>query len=279
MDTASPRAVQAGALAAPSRAILEWLSVVSPGHVDHDPCFGERRIPHAVTAALPDGVIEVWTRPVGSGPDDAGLDLLDAGERTRWERFRFADDRRIYASAHALLRRALSAHAPRDPRDWRFVAGPWGRPELAPGQGADGLRFNLTHCRGLVACAIARGRLVGIDAEALDRPLDHGELAAAVFTPAERRQLEAASGGRRAETFFALWTLKEAYVKARGLGLSLSLQAFAVQADPPAITPAADDPDLWFAALARPTPRHLMALAAPRTAGPLDLRWRAAAAD
>lgn len=224
---------------------------------------------------LPAGVLEVWTQPVDSGPDDAGLDLLDAGERARWGRFVFPEDRRLYAAAHALLRRVLSRHAPRDPRDWRFVAGPWGRPELAPGQGAGELRFSLTHCRGLVACAVARGGPVGVDAEALDRRLDVAAIADTVFTPAERAWLDAAPGGQRAEAFFALWTLKEAYVKARGLGLSLPLTAFSVRAEPPGITPAADDPDLWHAELQRATPRHFVAVAAPRTAGLVAVRWHA----
>lgn len=210
-----------------------------------------------------DDAVDVWLSPVGDGPADEGLALLDTDERQRWERFVFDADRRLYAHAHALLRRTLSRYRGQAPRSWRFAAGPWGRPEIA-GDDGDGLRFNLTHCRGLAVVAVTRGRTVGVDAEAIDRPLDWDGVAGYAFGPAERQELDSVPESRRPALFFTLWTLKEAYVKARGLGLSLPLGDFRVQADPPGIIPAADDPDRWLAACFQPGPGHRVSLAVPR---------------
>lgn len=211
---------------------------------------------------LADNAVHVWVQAVPQqGPEDAGLDRLDAAETARWNRLHRAEGRRLYAAAHALLRSALSRYAAVEPRDWRFAAGEHGRPHLT-GPRTD-LRFNLTHTHGLAACAIARGFDVGIDAERLDRRLDLPGIARVAFADPERAQLDAAAPDRANAVFFGIWTLKEAYIKARGMGLALPLKSFSVTVDPPSITPAPDDPLTWRAELIRPTADHLLALAVP----------------
>ena len=191
--------------------------------------------------------VDVFILPVPPGPDDAGLDLLDADERARWDRFKFAPDRRIFAAAHALLRAALSRWGDSAAPDWRFQVGRWGRPELAEAQAASGLRFNLSHTRGMVACAVTRGRAVGIDVEGFDTAGRSDGVARRAFTDFERAQIEASPADRRTEAFMTVWSLKEAYVKARGLGLSLPLTSFSVAIAPPRILPAPDDTGRWHA--------------------------------
>jgi 4'-phosphopantetheinyl transferase len=158
--------------------------------------------------------------------------VLDAGEQASAARFRFAADRELYQAAHVLLRRALSAQVPVDPAQWRFIRGAHGRPEIDPiaCPEARGLRFNLSHTRGLVCCALTRGLPVGVDAEC-PRPMQDARAIAERFFAAEEAAAVAAAGapGSAAEatTFRNLWTLKEAYVKALGLGLSMGLADFA----------------------------------------------------
>jgi 4'-phosphopantetheinyl transferase len=158
--------------------------------------------------------------------------VLDDAERARAARFRFDADRETYRAAHVLLRRALSALAPPAPARWRFVAGSHGRPEIdtAACPAAAGLRFNLSHGRGLVCCAVTRAAPVGVDGECR-RPLrDRAALAERFFAPSEAAAVHAAEGAgsdAAAERFYAFWTLKEAYVKALGLGLSMGLDRFA----------------------------------------------------
>ncbi|HYG91406.1 MAG TPA: 4'-phosphopantetheinyl transferase superfamily protein [Azospirillum sp.] len=211
---------------------------------------------------LPPDTVYVWIQPVAPGAEDAGLDLLDDTERARWERFLRPEGRRLFAAAHALLRTTLSRYAAVDPRAWRFTAGEHGRPELAGPE--TGLTFNLTHTEGLAACAVTRGIAVGIDAERADRHANLEGMARFAFAESERAQFDAAPPERRGAVFFGIWTLKEAYIKARGLGLALPLKSFAVTVDPPRIAPAPDDTTEWHAELIQPTDEHVLAVAAGR---------------
>jgi 4'-phosphopantetheinyl transferase len=155
--------------------------------------------------------------------------LLEPAERERADRFRFESDRSTYVAAHALLRRALSRHAPVDAAAWRFTGGARDRPEIAAPSIAPRLRFSLSHTRGLAACAIASEVDVGFDVEPVERaaPLE----VAPRFAPAERAALASLPPGQREERFFVYWTLKEAYAKACGLGLAIALDEVSFEVD------------------------------------------------
>jgi 4'-phosphopantetheinyl transferase len=154
------------------------------------------------------------------------LSVLSADERTRMARFRFEHDRVAYGTAHLLLRAALTWCAPDVPSaNWDLTALPHERPEVLGPKVSPRLRFNLSHTRGLVACLVACEIDCGIDVE-LRRQVDELEaLARKVLSPAERSDLAALPDELRPTRFFDYWTLKEAYVKARGKGLSLPLDA------------------------------------------------------
>jgi 4'-phosphopantetheinyl transferase len=158
------------------------------------------------------------------------LELLDASERERAARFRLDVDRRMYVAAHALLRRALTRHAPVEPAAWRFSGENGERPEIAGPLGAPRLRFSLSHTRSVAACAVAAEVDVGFDVEDVTReaPLDVAER----FAPSERAALAALAPGRREGLFFAYWTLKESYMKARGLGLAIGLDQIVFEVSP-----------------------------------------------
>jgi 4'-phosphopantetheinyl transferase len=115
------------------------------------------------------------------------------------------------------------------PAAWRFAAGPHGRPEVAEPREHRGLRFNLSHTDGLVGCALVREHPVGFDVESLARATDVAPIAARFFAPPEAAALRALPAAARRRRFFDYWTLKEAYLKATGRGLSGSLSRFAFE--------------------------------------------------
>jgi 4'-phosphopantetheinyl transferase len=198
--------------------------------------------------------------------------LLDPEERERHGRFRFERHRHVFLVSHALLRLALSRYSTSPPQSWSFQRNAYGRPELAPGACERPLRFNLSHTDGLACLAITLDRDVGIDVES---PLRRGEAVAVAeryFSPAEVRALRSLPEHAQRDRFFDYWTLKEAYIKARGLGLSLPLERFSFELGSPiriAFDPRLRDrPESWQFELMRPTPQHRMALAVRRGRGP-----------
>jgi 4'-phosphopantetheinyl transferase len=166
---------------------------------------------HVWTATLADAL----TRQVMA----SGIELLDAGERQALQQHA-TGQRDDYLLAHVLLRTTLSRYADVAPAEWRFVRTPLGRPELATGQCHRPLRFSIARRDGFAACAVTLGRDVGVDVEALAGREDFAAIAAAFFSPSEQRALRRAAAPRRRELFCRLWTRKEAWLKARGVGLA-----------------------------------------------------------
>jgi len=163
--------------------------------------------------------------------------------------------------AHALARVMLSALLPRPLREWEFVADGLGRPRLRPGQTPYAVCFSLSHTRGLAACALGIGHGIGIDAENCEaaRLLDvDGDW----LTKAESAALHALGSEVRGDAAVQLWTLKEAFAKATGLGLHQRFGDVGFTLDPPrfARTPPACTGH-WWLAQTRPTPAHVVAVA------------------
>lgn len=121
------------------------------------------------------------------------------------------------------------------PRDWRFDATPHGKPILRTSP--VGLDVSLSHTRGMAAVAIASGREIGVDVESFQKPRDAIKVAERFFAREEVALLRAQSDPLlQSEMFFAIWTLKEAVLKADGRGLARGLDSFVVRLSPPAIT-------------------------------------------
>jgi len=198
--------------------------------------------------------VHLWSVQVGRFPDSAHapahLAILSDSERDRRERFRIPADRWMYGISHALLRMVLAHYGTGPPESLKFSRGAHGKPALDGAGGSTDLEFNLTHTKGLAAVAVARGRPVGVDAEREDRPI--GELLASrIFSEQERRALHGKSPEDRLRRMARLWTLKEAYVKALGVGLTLSVadMSFGITDEgPPRFEPASPvghDPKRW----------------------------------
>jgi len=192
---------------------------------------------------------------------------LGADERRRAERFRFDRDRERFIIARGLLRVVLGLYLELDPAAVRFFYRPHGRPEIAAECGPDALRFNASHSHELDLLALTAGRAIGVDVEYVRHDMDHESIARDFFARAEVTALAALPGAARAEAFFACWTRKEAYVKARGEGLSLPLDEFHVSlapGEPAALLGVAGDPEAaarWSLRQLDPGPGYTAALA------------------
>lgn len=189
--------------------------------------------------------------------------LLDDAERERAGQFHVEADRQSYIAAHALLRRMLSDRLPVAPSDWQFTLNPQGKPEAVLPPEAPAWRLNLSHTRGMVAVALAIGHEVGVDVE---RRCRHGlslDLAHQFFAPDEVAMLHSLPAEELDDGLIETWTLKEAVIKAMGLGLSMSLQAFSVRRDRLDVTfaPAASPEDGWLLRRMTPAPDYALALA------------------
>lgn len=164
-----------------------------------------------------------------------GLALSD-DERARANRFRFERLKMEYTIARGALRYILGFYLSVPPKDIRFHYGPNGKPKLAIP--ADDIRFNVSHSASVAAYAIARGPEVGIDIEQIRAVPDMLAIAKRFFSVDETSDLESLGPECVERGFFYCWTRKEAYIKARGDGLSLPLSSFRVTLrpfDPPRI--------------------------------------------
>ena len=194
-------------------------------------------------------------------------DMLDDGELQRANSHYFARDRETFIAAHALTRAMLSAATGKPTSAWRYAEGEFGKPHLAPGCPAGGLRFNMSHTRGLAACAIGHCEL-GVDVESADRSTGL-DIADSVFAPEEALLVKSAPPERQRSLFFRLWTLKEAFIKATGEGLRRPLDSFSFALDPIRIrfhpernrASHPDDPAAWRFAECSPSRNNHLALA------------------
>ncbi len=203
----------------------------------------------------------------------AAYEALESGEERACRlRLRSDEHRRERLVSVALLRTTLSRYVKIDPAAWTFERLAEGRPELVPGQCDLPLRFNVSHTAGLVACAVTVGRDVGVDVEWTGRRGETVAVADRYFSPAESRALNAFPASRQRERFFEYWTLKESYIKARGLGLRIPLGRFSFRiedGEPVAISfdpEIEDDPSAWQFTLDRPSSEHVLAVAVRRGA-------------
>jgi 4'-phosphopantetheinyl transferase len=183
----------------------------------------------AALAPIPEEV-HVWRvwldRPAASV--DSLAATLAADERERADRFLHADLRRRFVVGRGALRSILSRYLGRPPAAIRFEYGRQGKPALADDRGLSPLGFNLSHSHELALCAVALGREVGVDVERERTVANLSQIAERFFSRSERLALHALPPTDQTRAFFTCWTRKEAYIKARGEGLRIPLDAFDV---------------------------------------------------
>ena len=207
-------------------------------------------------------------------PDEIGeavlaryRELATPAEQAAAARFHFERHRRSHLVTRAAVRVVLSKYAAIAPQDWRFELSDHGRPHISREHaGLSDLRFNISHTDGLIAIAVTGDGDVGVDVENVDARQAPIDVARTCFAPAELAALRQEPAARQSNAFFRYWTLKESYIKARGLGLSLPLDQFSFDLHPEgtigfSTAPAMNDPAghwrFWQFGL---TGRHVLAL-------------------
>jgi 4'-phosphopantetheinyl transferase len=201
--------------------------------------------------------------------------ILSPEEREDVESRVYRQHRQERLVARAMLRRALSDLTGLGPSTWQFRKNKYGRPKIvAPGDHHD-LQFSVSHAGGLIACLLSWHRSVGVDVERARQVDDMLNIADRYFTESETGFIRALPGDEQSRGFLELWTLKEAYLKARGLGLSVPLSEVAFTIRGPACQISAafgpslgDVPERWQFALER-LDNHIIAAVLERRRGSL----------
>jgi 4'-phosphopantetheinyl transferase len=216
--------------------------------------------------------IHLWQYPIGDPPDPQHLaharTLLSDAEKKRCAAFHMEKHGAEYALSHAMLRLVLSEYAPVKPHDWQFLTGQWGKPEIAAPALDTPLWFNLSHTDGFAVCVAGRVRHLGVDVENMTRKASHQELAEHFFAPAEYEYIQNLPPSLQREAFFRIWTLKEAYIKAEGKGLSIPLDSFSSlfpvgnSAQVTLAANAESDPDAWSFFEFQPSPDYRISVGA-----------------
>jgi 4'-phosphopantetheinyl transferase len=195
--------------------------------------------PHLALGAR-EAHVHVLRSDVFAGLSEAELtlrygQLLSPAECDKQRRFVFEDKRREYLLTRTFVRTVLSRYARVDRRDWRFAANRHGRPFIANPAIATPLEFNISNTQGFIVCLVATIPQVGIDAEFKSRPTRFLEIADRFFSPGEAAALKQLPTAAQRDRFYIYWTLKEAFLKARGGGLNISLDSFSFDLDQPEI--------------------------------------------
>ena len=177
--------------------------------------------PPAQLPALQDN-IHVWAVRL----DDESVDLdraravISLDEQERAARFKFERDRRRYLVAHVALHEILHRYLPTVPAGLSFDIGVNGKPRLPQALAPSGIEFNLSHSNETALLAVCHKREVGVDIECVKEQFEFQEVAERFFTAREVAAMRGLPAGLQRQAFFKCWTSKEAFLKAKGTGLS-----------------------------------------------------------
>jgi 4'-phosphopantetheinyl transferase len=181
---------------------------------------------------LPESEVHLWR--FGLNVSDLALsrfrEMLSETEIVRADRFRFPDLRRRFVAARGALRSILSGYLSMDPRQLTFCYGSYGKPSIR--NSLNEIEFNLSHSNELMVAAVCRRGFVGVDIEKEDPHFPAKEIATRYFCEREKNEIAKVDDAKSLQTFFQLWTAKEAVTKATALGLSLELSKVEIGLDP-----------------------------------------------
>lgn len=170
--------------------------------------------------------VHVLTADLDAAPSDGSV--LSEDERERASRFHFERDRRRFVSGRSTLRRIVAAYLDASPKELAFEYAPQGKPRVADAE----ISFNISHSGGCALFAFASQFEIGVDVEQFDQArVDNERVAERFFSPIEVATLRAHPEWSRGKAFLRCWTRKEAFIKARGDGLTLPLKDFDVSFD------------------------------------------------
>jgi 4'-phosphopantetheinyl transferase len=224
--------------------------------------------------------VQVWSASVGNWqPHLASLAALLAPEEAeRSRRFLLQRDRDRSVTSRGLLRLILATYLRTEPAQIQFRYLAQGKPVLAPELHPGPLHFSVSHSRDLIVYAISFLAPLGVDVE-LVRPLpESARVSADYYSGRENQILAALDPTEQTEAFFRVWTRKEAYLKAIGIGLGQALREIEVSVlrDEPAriLSVAGDEREAarWHLAAFQPDAGYLAALATTGPIGPISVQ-------
>jgi 4'-phosphopantetheinyl transferase len=194
---------------------------------DHNRIWCHPDVNHSLS--IPTREVHVWRARLSSPIADLSTlrGSLSCEERERADRFRSEHDRARFVLGRIVARSVLGHCLQRPARDIQLTLDRSGKPVVASPSEMT-LHFNISHSGDHVLFALARNRRVGVDVEQVREAKDLNEIAARCFSKAEYLRLQTIPERMRTESFYRCWTLKEAYLKARGEGLRLSPDSFDV---------------------------------------------------
>jgi len=227
------------------------------------------------------GEVHVWRAELDvSSTALAGLEAtLTEAELDQARRYRLDHLGRRFIASRAVLKDVLARYLAVGPAAVEFTYGRWGKPALGAQSGAPDIRFNLTHSEGMALVAVALGRETGVDLERLKPEMATEAIADRFFSPEEAAEIRTFSGEAHTKVFFACWTRKEAYLKAKGEGLSFKLDRFRVSVlpgAPAALLSSCDnsaEPERWAMTELEPGPGFVASMVVEAPLGKLKL-WR-----
>ena len=200
---------------------------------------------------------------------ERGLSWLSPAERERFSRYRHDIDRRMFLLGRVMARSLVGRALGVEPLSWPWTENARGRPGV--GSPATPLCFNLAHSAGLVVCAVSRDRLVGVDVEFRYRRAIDPRLVGRYCAPAEVADIEGRDVPDRQDQFLRYWTLKEAYLKALGLGIAVHLADVSFSLEPDIrigfLNSLAGESTDWAFHLTTVGDGHFVAVAAPGSTG------------
>lgn len=232
--------------------------------------------PDHIAADIP--AIDIWTWALDANASQVAIysELLSDDEVARATRFVHERDRCRFIVARGRLRQILGIYSGLDPRDLCFDYNAYGKPRIG-GRHDLALHFNLSHSADLAVLAVSPRYEIGIDIE--EKKALQEDIAAHFFSPKERASLQLVAPENYLEHFYRCWTRKEAFVKAHGAGLSLSLEAFDVtfgEEDPPRLERLEGEPEastIWRLLHMQTPPNFAGAVAAQTFGDAVRLRY------
>jgi 4'-phosphopantetheinyl transferase len=192
--------------------------------------------------------------------------MLSDEEQRKTERFHFDKDRKRFIVSHGVLRTILSRYLDVEPNRLRFGYRSHGKPYLVEKLNGEEVCFNLSHSHSMSLYAFTRSRQIGVDIEYIHPITEADQIVARFFSSNEHAMWQQLPKGQKQEAFFNCWTRKEAYIKARGEGLSLPLDQFDMSFDPdkpPALSVtrgASDESSRWLLRVLQTDPGYVAAL-------------------
>ena len=154
------------------------------------------------------------------------LHWLTVDEKKRYRRYYFDRQRNQFLLSRMVLRSVLSRYSRLPPSRWKFNENSHGKPTIDPSQQQCPLFFNISHSSGRIVLAIGKLNFIGVDIERNDKSRRMLQIANRYFSKDELEALKALPAAEQLVRFYDLWTLKEAYIKARGVGLGIALRSF-----------------------------------------------------